>query len=228
MGGTPRVRLAAMVLGLIGAAVAGCASWSRFGGPVADCVPGVTPPAERIAQINRLAKQASSKDPAQQRAIVGELAAELSSQRDPLVREAIARALGAYAVPEAVEALRLAAEDPNPDVRIAACKALARQRGSDATALLRQILAGDTDVDVRLAAAWALGEIRDPVCVPTLKTALEDRDPAMQYRAVISLRNILSEDLGNDVDRWREYLRGGTSPPPGRPSLVERISRAVR
>jgi hypothetical protein len=38
-----------------------------------------------------------------------------------------------------------------------------------------------------------------------LARALEDADPAVQYRAVASLKKVSGRDLGNDVNAWREW-----------------------
>ena len=75
--------------------------------------------------------------------------------------------------------------------------------------------------DVRLAAAKALGETRNPAAVPALGEALADADPAMQYRAVLSLKQATGKDLGNSVDRWQQYVKG-EQPAPA-PTLGERI-----
>ena len=39
-----------------------------------------------------------------------------------------------------------------------------------------------------------------------LEVALLDRDPAMQFAGVQSLRQASGEDLGNDVQAWRQYV----------------------
>jgi HEAT repeat protein len=86
-------------------------------------------------------------------------------------------------------------------------------------------LSSDVEMDVRLAAVKALGETRDAGAVAALGEALEDRDPAMQYQAVRSLRNLTGEKLGNDVNLWRQYVRGEL-PPESRPiSFAEDIRR---
>jgi len=137
-----------------------------------------------------------------------------------LVRLEVVRTLGAF--PEAAEAtLRQAAKDSDADVRVAVCQALGRQKGAVALEVLRERLAGDTDIDVRLAAAKSLGEVRDPAAVKALGAALEERDPAMQYQAVCSLRKVSPNDLGNDVERWRQYLRDGAIAPTRPVSLAE-------
>ena len=52
-----------------------------------------------------------------------------------------------------------------------------------------------------------LGEMRDPQAVPLLTVALEDPDPALQFRGVEAMRLATGKDLGNDVNRWREYAQ---------------------
>jgi hypothetical protein len=55
-----------------------------------------------------------------------------------------------------------------------------------------------------------------------LGEALADTDPAMQYRAVLSLKQITGKDLGDDVHRWQQYVKGEL---PEEPSWAERIRR---
>ena len=216
-----------MILALLGTALPGCSSWP-LGGKVADTVPGITPPSQRIADLKKLAAGAVPKDPAARERIASELAAAFPREPDPLIRAHMVAALGAYPGPAAIAALGEAAKDSDAGVRIAVCKALARQRAPEATTLLRQVFAADVDVDVRLTAARALGETRDPAAIPTLGAALEDRDPAMQYRAVGSLRKVAPQDLGNSVERWRQYVEGHQSGQPGgTPSLAEPIRRPL-
>jgi hypothetical protein len=38
-----------------------------------------------------------------------------------------------------------------------------------------------------------------------LAKALEDPDPAVQYRAVGALKKVSGRDLGDDVNKWREW-----------------------
>jgi HEAT repeat protein len=113
-----------------------------------------------------------------------------------------------------------AIKDPDSDVRLVACDALGKRGGPPAVAALCDALKLDLESDVRLAAAKALGETHDPAAVPALGAALEDQDPAMQYRAVNSLRAISGKDLGNDVQRWRLYAKGQLPPEP---TFAERL-----
>jgi len=227
MRSSPTARLAPLVLGLLWTALSGCASWP-LSGKSSDTVPGITPPHQRIDALRTLAGEARSKDAAERERIASELAAEYPRETDPMIRVAMVRAIAACPGPASAAALREAAKDSDADVRIAVCKALGRQKGPEATAVLREMFAGDVDMDVRLAAARALGETRDPAAMATLALGLEDRDPAMQYRAVTSLRRIAPQDLGNDAGRWRQYLQGepAAPTPTPTPSMAERLRRA--
>ncbi len=201
----------------------GCKSPWPLGGKVSDTVPGITPPRERIAELRKLSKQAASATPEQREQIAAQVAAAYPHESDPLVRLEMVRTLGNCPGPTAEHALRGAAKDKDADVRAEVCRALGKQPGATASEVLRERLASDSDIDVRLAAAEALGSIRDPSSVAALAVALEDRDPAMQYRAVRSLRRVAPVDLGNDVDRWRQYVKDGSIAPPKPFSLAETI-----
>jgi hypothetical protein len=53
--------------------------------------------------------------------------------------------------------------------------------------------------------------------------ALDDRDPAMQYVGVQSMKALTGKDYGGDVAAWRELAGGGSPPLPPPPSLAERL-----
>lgn len=55
---------------------------------------------------------------------------------------------------------------------------------------LEDALLGDSDANVRLVSAWALGEIKDEESIPDLMRALDDRDPFVREMAVLSLGEI--------------------------------------
>jgi HEAT repeat protein len=58
---------------------------------------------------------------------------------------------------------------------------------------------------VRLKALRELGALGSDAAVPALARALEDPDPAIQYRAVGSLKQVSGRDLGDDVNAWRAW-----------------------
>jgi hypothetical protein len=62
--------------------------------------------------------------------------------------------------------------------------------------------------------------------VAPLGEALTDNDPAMQYRAILSLKNVTGKDLGNDVEPWRQYVKGET-PQPGKSQSWAQLFRQL-
>lgn len=210
---------------LIGWAIFGCHSLPLppFLAAESDQVPGVTPPAERVAQIRQLALQAANADPQEQQRVAAQLAEAIRNEDDPMIRMEIVRAMGTVDAPLADRVLRAAVEDPSPEVRITAAEVWGRCGGKDAVEVLGQLLGSDLDIDVRLAAVRALGQIAEPSAVAVLGRVLDDPDPALQYRAVQSLKELTGKDLGNDVGRWQQYVRGELPADALRPSLAERL-----
>lgn len=209
---------------------AGCADlgcWSPFDETSFERVPGVPVPYEQIQRLRQLAKEASSSDAEQRARVAAELSQAIRTEEDPGIRAEIVRTLAKYPTPAADAVLRGAIHDLQAEVREAACEAWATRGGPEAVGVLCGALDGDVDVDVRLAAARALGRLKDPRAVAALGGVLEDKDPAMQYRAVESLRRITGKDLGNDVNRWRQYVRGELSEPDRPVSLAERLRQLL-
>jgi len=227
MNGSNHRRLLALGLCLLALGLPGCkGSPVKEGGLFAktyDTVPGIMPAAERIAAIRKMSQEAVRAGVDAQEELTLKFASLYPRETDPLIRMELVRASAALGCPSAALLVRQATKDSDADVRITACKALPRQQGAEAAGVLAEVLGSDADLDVRLAAARALGETRNPAAVSPLGSALEESDPAMQYRAVSSLRATAPEDLGNDVQRWREYVKGEPLSPPKTVPLAERI-----
>ena len=187
-----------------------------FQGPTSDTLPGVVSPRERIEQLRKLSETAASATPAQRQQISEQLAASIRTEKDPLMRLEIIRALGRYPGPAADAIFKAALSDSETQVRIAACEAWGKHSDAQAVALLSEALRSDVDADVRLAAAKALGETKNPAAAAALGDALNDADPAMQYRAVLSLQKATGKDLGDDVERWQQYVKRNAPPDPAR------------
>ena len=84
------------------------------------------------------------------------------------------------------------------------------------------MLATDTDLDVRLAAARAVGKTHEGSAVGNLAECLVDSNAAIQFRVASSLKEISGKDYGTDVNRWRAYAKGETTADPP-VSLVDRF-----
>jgi HEAT repeat protein len=178
----------------------------------------------RRQELLELAAQAKNLPPAEQMRLGTELAMRMQNEVDPVLRSDAVKALGNISTETAKEALRMALKDGEASVRIAACQAWQNIGGPEAIDVLSTVVASDTDDDVRLAAARALGAFRDPAAVRGLAIALDDNNPALQHRAMESLRIASGQNYGYDVVAWRTYVEGGSPTTPDRgPSLVERF-----
>jgi HEAT repeat protein len=216
--------------------VLGLAGCANLGGPfgkareqkhTADDLPKVPSPAQRIAALRQLAREAPQKKAEEKEELARQLAESVRTADDPLIRAEIIRTLGAYPGQTSDAVLRAAMDDPEADVRAIACEVWGHRGDAAAVELLAGALEGDLDTDVRLAAARALGQSHDPAAVAPLGRALEDKDPAIQYRAVLSLRKVTGKDFGNDVEQWRRYAAGELPRSAGEPSLAERLRRML-
>ena len=163
--------------------------------------------AARINEIRRIADDAREMSPAARMTASTELAERLQHETDSTLRIEIVNALGAMPTPAATEGLRYATQDANTKVRLTACRALGRMQSAEALAILASVVQADSDLDVRLAATQAIGNFESPDAVRALAIAIEDPDPALQFTAVQSMRQVHSQDLGNSLSAWKELAR---------------------
>ena len=133
------------------------------------------------------------------------LTAALLAEHDPRVRAAIVDVAAGFDAPTAVAICKGGLEDPDARVRMAACDAWRKRGGPEAVALLSARYEADAEIDVRLKALRELGELGDEQAIPAIARALEDPDPAVQYRAVCALKQVSGRDLGDDVNAWRTW-----------------------
>ena len=215
-----------MLCGLAAMTAGGCAdfefpSWVPFQGPASDQVAGVVPPRERIEKLKKLSDASTAATPAERVKISEQLAGDFGVEKDPLIRLEIIRTLGRYPGPAADAILKAALSDSEAHVRVTACEAWGKRSDARAVALLSETLRSDVDADVRIAAAQALGETKNPAAVAALGEALADTNPAMQYRAVLSLQQATGKNFGDSVERWQQYVKAERREQPA-PSLAQR------
>ena len=217
-----------LIFGLLTAGLCGCdqklPSWYPFANQVIDNH-GITTPTERITKLREMAVKAPEvTDPGQRESICQGLAQELvHKEPDSIVRSEILKTLAAYGGPTATNVLKVAVRDPDVDVRISVCVLWGKRSDAEAAGVLEGMLTSDSDRDVRMAAARALGHVHDPAAIRALGTALDDTDPAMQHCAMVALRESSSQDIGTDpvnVDHWRQYVKNGQVPSM---SLAQRL-----
>jgi HEAT repeat protein len=189
----------------------------RFPWQKPPLVAGVKTPQQRIEELKVLAK--SSSPPPE---TVAQLVKEIQTEQDPLVRMNIVRVLAKASEPSASAVLHAGLEDPDNGVRIACCEAWGKRSGPEAVAELSAVLRAESNIDVRMAAAKALGATGQATAVQPLAEVLADNDPAIQRRAIESLKSVSGKDFGYDVPAWRQYAAG--EPVEPRPvSFAERL-----
>ena len=160
---------------------------------------------ERMRDLADQAKAAKAGSSMQQTEFTRDLARKVVEEHDPRVRCAIVKAASGFDTPAALSICRGALEDPDERVRVVACSAWRERGGPEAVDLLAARYTTDQEIDVRLRALRELGQLGDRGAIPVLARALEDPDPAVQYRAVAALRKISGRDLGDDVNAWRAW-----------------------
>jgi HEAT repeat protein len=185
-------------------------------------------PAMRLDAIKQFASRADGTDSSDQQEYVNQLARQIQIEPDPLVRAAIIRATGEFRTTLAYQIIEAGLKDESSQVRLASCESLGVRADARAVPGLAAVLRDDEEKDVRLAAVEALGRIKDPTAVAALAIALDDRDPAMQYVGVQSMKSITGKDYGGDVAAWRQVAAGQTPPEPAAPSIAERLREATR
>lgn len=225
---SPGNRFQLLMFGLLALSCSGCAN------ALTDALPywpfgntertSYLTPAKRIVKLHELAEQAPSKSAAEKETISGDLATQIKQEEDPVIREELVKTISAFPC-ETTRAVQMAAlKDFDPYVRIAACEKLADSGDPAVAAALADMVQNDADIDVRLAATDALSKFKDPAVKPALALALDDSDPALQHRAIQSLKATSGgQDYGNDVSAWRQYARGETPTTKPPTSVAEKL-----
>lgn len=179
------------------------------------------PPVARIEKLRALRDEMDGMSVPQRTVRAEHLAHDFANEKDPIVREEIIRTLAVCGTPPAAVPLRLALQDDDKYVRIAACRAFGQFGGEEGIRSLSLALQ-DKERDVKLAALRALGEVNDPAAVQVLAGVLHDRDAAVQQRAMRSMEAITGKYYGDDVNAWAQFAKG-QSPPEQQRSIVEAI-----
>jgi HEAT repeat protein len=123
-----------------------------------------------------------------------------------------ARPLLVWLAPESVEPLIRALDDHIAQRE--AIIALGSIHDSRAVEKLCSILLGDDDPPIRMAAAWALGEIRDPAAVEALLVATGDGDYRVRAEAGVSFDKLGNAAIAVAMSALiRPALENGAAPP---------------
>lgn len=177
----------------------------------------------RLAELRSLRANTHLYEAQQKERIATNMAQLVQTDESSILRCEAIGVLGKVGTPSVSPVLHTALTDSDEDVRIAACHAWGNIGGEEALATLVQVAEQEGDVDVKLAAVEELGKFKDPTAVATLGKALDDSDPAVQFRAVQSLRTATGKEFGESIPGWRDYLQGRATNPPPPPSMAQRV-----
>jgi HEAT repeat protein len=165
--------------------------------------PGVRRAAfEYLGDPRRLGGEAGDRDE-----VTTILGLALQSETEPQTRILILESMTRLGSATRVEAMAPAVGDKDPSVRVAVCRHLSRTRAPEAAAKLDSLLLTDSALDVRLAAADALGNIPTQQAAMSLLTGLDDPDIAIRFRCRESLKRISGKDHAGNVAEWREEIQ---------------------
>ncbi len=119
-------------------------------------------PGMRMQEALALGEQSTGKDTPDQQQMVGELARQIQTEPDPLVREAIVKSVAEFQTPLAAQVLRAGLKDTEPLVRRRCCQLIGETSDPQQAVALAEVVKSDNDLDVRIEAVRALGNIQSP------------------------------------------------------------------
>ncbi|RLT42817.1 MAG: hypothetical protein DWI58_05720 [Chloroflexi bacterium] len=123
------------------------------------------------------------------------------------VRGAALEALGAWSDESTAELISDLYETGNPQIQIAAIRAMGRNASEGWLDLLIYHF-DDEDADMRLAAAEAAGQLlMDEAVDPLVMLATEDKDDDVQVAAIRALGEIGNEEVERILTRWLDERR---------------------
>lgn len=217
----PRIGLPALAAGLslaLALASAGCTTY--VGTTAASFLRRVRTdpdPNVRYLAYAKLAQPNCYDNEAQKAEAVRTLITKLVEGKEPVAtRAVILQTLGELRDPAAREAVLKAVNDPEPVLRVQACRALGKVgRTEDATVLAR-VMATDTLEDCRIAAIEALGVLKpnDPRIARVLVGGMQHDDPAIRLASVNTLRKITGRDAGVEAADWAKLLPADSDADP--------------
>ena len=163
-------------------------------------------PNVRYLAYAKLANPSCYENPDQKAEAVRILAGSLEKRNEPVAsRAVILQTLGALRDSQARDVVLKAINDPEPIIRVQACRALGKVgRPEDATVLAR-VMSTDTLEDCRIAAIEALGELKpnDSRIHAVLVTGMQHDDPATRLASLDALRAISGKDYGVEAMAWQ-------------------------
>jgi len=124
-------------------------------------------------------------------------------ERDPIVKAIAIRALARHGQPEDAMHILPHLTHENVQVRWEAAKGLQRLHNTAAVSDLLKVLNNEAEnIDVRIAAAVALGQYPEDRVFQGLLNALDERELSVNVAAAKSLETLTGQSLGLDGPKW--------------------------
>ncbi len=148
---------------------------------------------------------------------------KVQHEDDPLALAAAVQALGRHGMPEHAPLLAAHLTHESRQVRWEAAKALQRIHNPEVvSALISVVHERREDVDVRVAAADALGQYPEDRVFQALISAevLGDRELTLNHAAQVSLFALTGQDFGDDQAAWFEWYNSMEEPFAGQQPYI--------
>ena len=149
---------------------------------------------------------------------------------DPRVRRYLALAVGNLrsAPPEAIEHLVAALDDPDSETRLSVIWALASLGDASVTPRVAEMYASD-DAGIRKMAVYALGTLAGETWLDTVRTALHDPAPDVQWNAAVALARRGERESVPVLRRMldREYVERTVTRTPSREADIDPVGEVI-
>lgn len=182
---------------------------------------------QRLEELELLESQVASMPEPDREKWAGVLEKIVTSDTSAEMR---ARAAGVLALTDSEATLRglnAASTDEVEKVRLAVCQAWGKRRDEHARDMLLSLAKADESDDVRQAALASLGNFNSPEVRAMLVESLDNKSPAIQQQAVVSLRTLTGRDYGGDFDAWKRYVGGEEVAEPAPATMTARLMQAL-
>ena len=98
-------------------------------------------PSMRVEALEQFGMRSTGSDTPEQREITDQLAKQMQVEPDPIVRQAVVRAIAEFRTPIAQQVLEAGLADENEAVRVACCKALGQRAEAASVKSLANVVA---------------------------------------------------------------------------------------
>ena len=206
------------LLVLVGCITGGCEMINGSGNAISNLVSPPTPSEEARnvfnvydPDIRRRALNNLSASPFGGEGPYVRLYRLLIDDPDPTVRAAAVKALGLHGEVKDVSLINIRLEDEASMVRWEASKSLQKIHNPQAIKPLIAAMNKDSDHDVRMACADALGQYAQPEVFSALVAALDDSRFGVALAAQKSLTILTGAELCSEGSAWLKYREANTS-----------------